>query len=106
MRKLYTDEEIVLCTYIAKFGRKDFDENHISLIENRSVASIKMKVQNIAAMLQEEGFAHSPEISVLSGVTTGQSGRRTNWNIIEPIAEISKEEHLRKCKTIINFPSK
>lgn len=64
---------------------------------------MKMKVQNIAAMLKEEGFPHSPDVSSLSGVTTGEEGRRTNWNIVAPLAEISKEEHKLMCKEIFGL---
>lgn len=103
MRKLFTENEIVLCTYIAKFGRGYFNEKRITRLENRSEDSVKMKVQNIAAMLKEEGFSHSPDVSALSGVTTGEEGRRTNWDIVEPIAEISKEEHKQMCKEIFGL---
>ncbi|BBP44195.1 hypothetical protein [Thiosulfativibrio zosterae] len=100
MRKLFTKEEIVLCTYIAKFGRGYFNEKQITLLENRSEASVKMKVKNIAAMLDEEGLPHSPDVSTLSGVPTGKEGRRTNWDIVGPIAKISKEEHNQICREI------
>lgn len=53
MRNLYTEKEIVVCTYIARFGRNDFNENDIVKIKSRSLSSIKMKVQNIAAMIDE-----------------------------------------------------
>jgi len=103
MRKLFTDQEIVLCTYIAKYGRGYFNEKRITRLENRSEDSVKMKVQNIAAMLEEEGFQHSPDVSALSGVPKGEEGRRTNWDIVAPIAEISKEEHKNMCKEIFGL---
>ena len=62
-RNLFTKEEIILCTYISRFGKKEFDEENISKLKNRSVSSIKMKVQNIAAMLDEEGFVTNDNIS-------------------------------------------
>ena len=103
MKKLFTDQEVILCTYIAKFGRGFFNEKRITRLGNRSEDSVKMKVQNIAAMLKEEGFQHSPDVSALSGVTTGEEGRRTNWDIVKPIAGISKEEHKKMCKEIFGL---
>ena len=103
MRKLFTEQEIILCAYIAKFGRGYFNEKVVTRLENRSEASVKMKVQNIAAMLKEEGFQHSPDVSALSGVTTGEEGRRTNWDIVEQIAAISKEEHKQMCKEVFGL---
>lgn len=103
MRKLFTENEIVLCTYIARFGRGYFNEKRITRLENRSEASVKMKVQNIAAMLKEEGFQHSPDVSALSGVTTGEEGRRTNWDVVAPLAGISREELKQKCKEIFGL---
>lgn len=103
MKKLFTKQEIVLCTYIAKFGRGYFKEKKITCLENRSEDSVKMKVQNIAAMLKERGVPHSPDVSALSGVTTGEKGRRTNWDIVEPITETSKEEHKQMCKKIFDL---
>lgn len=101
MRKLFTEDEIVLCTYIARFGRGFFNEKRISRLENRSESSVKMKVQNIAAMLKEEGFQHSPDVSPLSGVTTGGDGRRTNWGIVESVAEVSKDGLKQRCRQIL-----
>ena len=100
-RKLFTKNEIVLCTYIARFGRDYFDEKRICCIENRSESSVKMKVQNIAAMLNEEGLPHSPEVSCLSGVTTGKEGRRTNWDIIKELVNQEKQEMKAMCKEIL-----
>ena len=101
MRKLYTEEEIVVCTYIARFGR-GLNEKDIVRIQNRSERSIKMKIQNIASMLKEEGFKISDKISPLTGLTTGQKGRKTNWNIVEPLATMPKNDLFRKCTEILN----
>ncbi len=103
MRKLFTRNEIVQCAYIARFGRGYFNEKRITRLENRSEASVAMKVQNIAAMLKEEGFQHSPDVSALSGVTTGEEGRRTNWDIVAPLAELGKEELKQRCKEIFGL---
>ncbi|MCT8339150.1 hypothetical protein MG296_03715 [Flavobacteriaceae bacterium TK19130] len=104
-RKLYTKEEVILCTYIARFGRNQFDESDISKLESRSIASIKMKVMNIAAMLREEGFAISEDISSLSGKPSGQKGRRTNWDIVCNLQNCKRLELLEKCEKILNSNS-
>jgi hypothetical protein len=44
MRNLYTVNEIIVCAYIARFGRNDFKESDVVRIKNRSLSSIKMKV--------------------------------------------------------------
>ena len=100
-RNTYTDEEVILCAYIALYGRVLFIEKKIASTFERSEASIIMKVQNIAAMLDEEGIERNNEISALSGVTTGQEGRRTNWDIVNKMVNIGKDEHKQLCKNII-----
>lgn len=101
-RNLFIKEEIILCTYIARFGKQEFNEDEISALKGRSISSIKMKVQNIAAMLDEEGFYTYENISKLSGKTTGEKGRRTNWDIVRTLTDNSKQELLTKCEGIIS----
>ncbi|TXE08666.1 hypothetical protein ES711_09215 [Gelidibacter salicanalis] len=100
-RNFYTKEEIILCTYIARFGRNEFDEQDIYHLKERSVASIKMKVQNIASMLFENGFDTHSSISKLTGTPLGKIGRKTNWDIVEPLANRNKIELFNICKKII-----
>ncbi|HIB46890.1 MAG TPA: hypothetical protein EYN07_02305 [Flavobacteriaceae bacterium] len=102
-RKLFTKEEVVLCTYIARFGRSQFNESDISNLETRSVSSIKMKVSNIAAMLKEEGFEINEEVSILSGKPPGQKGRRTNWDIVSNLQKYNRQELLNRCEKIMDF---
>jgi hypothetical protein len=80
-----------------------FPLNDIYHLKERSVSSIKMKVQNIASMLAEEGFDTHVNVSHLSGKTTGEIGRRTNWDIVEKLAELKKVEFSRVCETIIQI---
>jgi len=54
-RKPYTSEDIVLCTYIARYGTGLFTESRVANYGGRSVSSVKMKVGNIVAMLDERG---------------------------------------------------
>jgi hypothetical protein len=101
-RKLFTENEIILCTYIARFGRGYFNEKRICRLEIRSESSVKMKVQNIASMLDEEDYPYSSEVSCLSGVTTGEQGRRTNWNIVKGLVESEQHELKEQCKSILS----
>ena len=71
-RNLFTENEIVLCTYIARFGRDKYDESNIHKYSSRSLDSIKMKVMNIASMLDEEGFPFSSSVAHLSGRPYGK----------------------------------
>ena len=103
MRKLFTENEIILCTYIARCGRGYFNEKRVTRLENRSEASVKMKVQNIAAMLKEEGFQQRLDVSPLCGVTTGDEGRRTNWDVVAPLTEASNEDLKHRCKEIFRL---
>ena len=74
----YSEPEIILCTYIARFGRDTFDECDIHKWCSRSLGSIKLKVRNIAAMLNEEGYDYDPSVKPLHGLPHGERGRRTN----------------------------
>jgi len=102
-QKLFTKNEIVLCTYIARFGRDYFVERMVCRIENRSESSVKMKVQNIAAMLREENFPHSSEVAPLSGAPTGKEGRRTNWDIVKGLVNQEEPELRAMCKKVISM---
>ena len=81
-RSRYTENEIILCTYIARFGRGFINEELIrSLFDRRPLGSVKMKVQNIARMLSEEGYGHSREVSPWGG------GHRSNWHTVQRYAD-------------------
>jgi|SRR5690625_4550312 len=100
-RNLFTKDEIILCTYIARYGKSEFDENDIHRLKKRSVSSIKMKIQNIASMLDEEGFDTNDNITKLTGKPPGQKGRRTNWDIVSNLTNLNKHELLSMCQKII-----
>lgn len=104
VKNLYSENEIILCTYIARFGRNDFSEKDIVKIKNRSLDSIRMKVQNIAAMLNEAGVETSDQISKLTGLPAGQTGRKTNWSQVKQCLNLSHEEHKSKCINILENP--
>lgn len=102
-RNLFTYDEIVLCTYAAMYNENDFGGiEKIYNITNRSRSSIKMKIMNIASMLDEEGIKrfNYNRIFPLTGLTTGETGRRTNWDIVSSLYTLPKNEFLTKCKGI------
>lgn len=103
-RNLYTPDEITLCTYSAIYDANDFGGIlKINFLKNRSIDSIKMKIQNIAEMLDEEGIKrfNYGEISPLTGLPNGQTGRRTNWELVKKLYPLNKNDFLKKCKTIL-----
>lgn len=100
-RNLFNNEEITLCTFIARFGRKEFDETEIHKIKFRSIPSIKMKIQNIASMLHEQGFSTDILVSKLTGKPPGKKGRMTNWDVVEKLADMDKTEFIKICNNII-----
>jgi actin-related protein len=102
-RNLFTKDEITLCTYIARFGKREFDENDIQKLKERSISSIKMKVQNIASMLDENGFETDDNVSKLTGKPPGVKGRKTNWDIVSKLADLKKQDLLSLCQKIIEI---
>jgi actin-related protein len=102
-RNLFTKDEITLCTYIARFGKREFDENDIQKLKERSISSIKMKVQNIASMLDENGFETDDNVSKLTGKPPGEKGRKTNWDIVSKLADLKKQDLLSLCQKIIEI---
>ena len=101
-RNLFTEKEIILCTYIARFGRDKYYESAIHNWCSRSLGSIKMKVRNIAAMLDEEGYPSCSRVASLSGCPHGVTGRRTNWNIVSSLVQLSESAHYAKCIRIFD----
>ena len=98
---LFTEDEIVLCTYLARFGRDKFDELSIHNWCSRSLDSIRMKVRNIVTMLDEEGYQFSSKVAPLSGRPHGETGRRTNWNVVSRLVQLSETAHYAKCVRIL-----
>ena len=100
-RTRFTSEEIVLCTYAAKYNEQDFGGlTVVGELQGRSIGSIKMKRNNIAAMMDEEGISRETTFSALSGMPEGTSGRRTNWDIVEPLCKLERAEFLALCVSI------
>jgi hypothetical protein len=101
-RNYFTTAEIVLCTYAAMYDARDFGGlSKIEELTHRSRASIQMKIQNIAAMVDDAGVLRSSDVSPLTGLPTGQTGRRTNWDIVEPISRLTRQAFLECCRQIL-----
>ena len=102
-RNLYTEDEITLCTYAAIYDADDFGGlPAIERLTNRSAASVKMKIQNIAAMLDEAGIERHNSVSPLTGKPHGEGGRMTNWDQVETLYKLSREELLARCRAIVS----
>jgi hypothetical protein len=101
-RNSYTEDEVILCTYAALYDQEEFGGiDTIHRLTNRSISSIKMKIQNIAAILDEENIPRNPRISPLSGMPPGEAGRRTHWDIVESLTKTSRETLQGLCRKIV-----
>jgi predicted HNH restriction endonuclease len=101
-RKSFTRDEIVLCIYAARHDIADIGGiDAIHALRSRSRSSIRMKVQNIVAMCDEVGISRSTDQHALTGLPTGETGRRTNWQELSEYRNVSQADHLQECKLII-----
>jgi hypothetical protein len=100
-RKPYTNEDIVLCTYIAMYGSGLITDAKVAKYGGRSAGSVRMKVQNIVAMLDEKGIERCPDIAPLSGKPPGQTGRETNWAQVRHLVSLEKTDLWAECKNIL-----
>ncbi len=98
----YTLNEVILCTYAAMYDQEEFGGiDTIHRLTNRSISSIKMKIQNIAAILDEENIPRNQRVSALSGKPPGEAGRRTNWDIVEPLTTVTRDSYQTLCSRIV-----
>jgi hypothetical protein len=102
----YTSEDIVLCTYIARYGTGLFTESKVAAYGGRSVDSVKLKVGNIVAMLDEKGIERRPGIAPITGMPRGVTGRHTNWSQVERLVTLDRADLLAQCKEILKVRSK
>lgn len=101
-RNYFTHEEIVLCTYAAMYKADDFGGlQEIERLTLRSAASIKLKVQNIAAMLDEAGVERDSDVRGLSGLPAGEHGRATNWDEVSHLYPLPREQFLHRCREVL-----
>jgi hypothetical protein len=97
-RNLYTKPEILLCTYAAMYDAEDFGGlSTIQKLQDRSLSSIKLKISNIAAMLDEESVPRKGKVSPLSGLPRGECGRRTNWPWVQSLCSLNQKSFLTQC---------
>lgn len=102
-RNRNTPQELTLCTYAALYDARDFgDIEAIFSLGFRSLDSIKMKIQNIAAMFDEEGIGRDSPVKGLSGKPHGEAGRRTDWDFVSKYVKISRSEHLAECIALLH----
>ena len=105
-RKPYTSEDIILCTFIARYGSGRFTESKVAKYGGRTADSVKMKVGNIVAMLDEKGIERCPDIAPLTGMPQGEAGRNTNWSQVEHLVTLDKADLWAQCKKILIVRSK
>lgn len=89
-RNNYTENEVILCTYIALYEGALLSEKKIANFGGRSEGSVKMKVQNIAAMLDDKDIPRNSSVSALAGLPAGESGRETDWPLVQGLVTLSK----------------
>ncbi len=97
MRLAYTENEIILCTYIALYGKGLLIEKKIAKYGHRPEDAVKRKIKNIAAILHEKGIPRCRNIIPATGIFN----RKTDWAIIKSLVVIEKKQLLRKCKKIL-----
>lgn len=101
-RNTYTSNEITLCAYVALYDTHEFGgAEAIHDLTGRSLSSIKMKIGNMAAMLDEEGVARNSQVSPLSGTPPGQGARRTDWEAVKLIVSMPKPQLQSLCRRIV-----
>ena len=101
-RNLYNDEEVTLCTYVAMYDENDLGGRQaICAQTGRSASSISMKIRNIVSTLDKKGIRHLSSSSGLTGRTTGDEARETNWDVIESLTKMSRQDLLRRCAAIL-----
>ena len=102
-RNSFTPDEIALCAYAAMYDARDFGGvERIERLTHRSSASIKMKIRNIAAMLDEANIPRFSAVLGLSGRPPSESGRTTNWEQVLMLARLSKSQFLAQSGELLN----
>jgi len=101
MRLPFTENELILCTYIALYGKGLLIEKKIAKYGHRPEDAVKRKIKNIAAILHEKGIPRCHNITP----STGSVNRKTDWPIIKDVLFIEKTHLLHKCKEILTRQS-
>lgn len=102
-RRAFTRDELVLCIYAARYGLSEIGGiDAIHSVHSRSRASIRMKIQNIVAMCDENGIRRDSSQNPLTGLPAGETGRRTNWDLLARYAAIPRNQHFGECLSILH----
>lgn len=92
-------QEVIVCAYVAMYGDEDLGGlARAAESLNRDAGSLRLKVQNIVAMLDVRGLPRNPTTRPLAGRTTGRPPHDTDWVVIEPFTRILRNEHLAVCR--------
>lgn len=92
-RQPYSFKEVAGCLYVARYGESmTVNIRLIAQIAPRSETSVKMKVENIVSQLHERGISVHGSFPPLTGKTTGEDGRLTNWKWIRPMVITGPKE--------------
>ena len=101
-RSPFTREELVLCIYAAIYDIADIGGlDAIHMMKSRSRSSIRMKIQNLVSMCDEQGVPRFSDEHPLTGLPAGETGRRTNWDLVSEYSRVSRSEHLQECNRIL-----
>ena len=96
-------DEVTLCTYAALYNANDFGGvEKIARLTGRSLGSIRMKIQNMAAMFDDKNVKRSSSVSPLTGTPPGQPARETHWLEIQGLLALSREDLKAKCLKILD----
>lgn len=101
--KLFTQDETVLCAYAAMYDENDLcGLKRIAMVESRSEASIKHKIQNLVEMLAGNGIEYFSNYKPATGARQAATPpRETYWEEILPYFSLTRREFKRKCYEIL-----
>ena len=104
-KNYYTENEILLCAYGALYDAGDFG-GYVAIcsLTGRGLVSIASKIRNIAATLDKYGVARYNSITPLTGRPPGEPARDTNWEFIEPLTRMSRQDLLQRCLLVLGVP--
>lgn len=98
----YERDEIIACAYVAMYGAADLGGiEAVAAAVHRDIGSLKLKIRNVAAMLDAHGLPRDPSIRPLTGRTSGGEPRETDWPIVQPFTRLTLQEHLAICRVYI-----
>lgn len=104
----FTRNETVLCAYAAMYNAADVGGCALitafaTISTGRPESSIPAKIRNIAGTLDKYVIPRNRSWNVLTGTTTGQKARETDWKeVIEPLTRLPHREFLEECLRILS----